>query len=113
MPPPTSLASTLTSSLILSSFGLASKAFLRWGCKDVKVEGLGKLLKALEEEPSGSPGSGTGLIDEKEGEQAGRRGVVTICNHTSVVDDPMVSRCSSSLHFYLQRADRCVVLWGE
>jgi hypothetical protein len=60
----------------------------------VKVEGLGKLLKALEEEPSGSPGSGTGgLIDEKEGERAGRRGVVTICNHTSVVDDPMVSLC--------------------
>jgi monolysocardiolipin acyltransferase len=96
MPPPTSLASTLTSSLILSSFGLASKAFLRWGCRDVKVEGLGKLLKALEEEPkslAGSSGSGTGLVDEKEGEEAGRRGVVTICNHTSVVDDPMVSLC--------------------
>ncbi|KAH8084822.1 hypothetical protein HD553DRAFT_36714 [Filobasidium floriforme] len=95
MPPPTSLASTLTSSLILSSFGLASKAFLRWGCKDVKVEGLGKLLTALEEPKltSGSSGSETGLIDEKEGEQAGqagRRGVVTICNHTSVVDDPMM-----------------------
>jgi 1-acyl-sn-glycerol-3-phosphate acyltransferase len=59
----------------------------------VKVEGLGKLLKSLEEKPSGSSGSGTGLLDEKEGEQAGRRGVVTICNHTSVVDDPMVSLC--------------------
>lgn len=63
----------------------------------MKVEGLGKLLKALEEEPSGPSGSrtgsGTGLTDEKEGEEAGRRGVVTICNHTSVVDDPMVSRC--------------------
>lgn len=59
----------------------------------MKVEGLGKLLKALEEEPSGSPGSGTELRDEKEGERAGRRGVVTICNHTSVVDDPMVSLC--------------------
>lgn len=79
----------------------------------MKVEGLGKLLKALEEEPSGSSGSGRGLGDEKEGERAGRRGVVTICNHTSVVDDPMVSLRSCSVPSYLQRAVRCVVLWGE
>jgi hypothetical protein len=81
----------------------------------VKVEGLGKLLKALEEPKSlaGSSGSGTGLVDEKEGEEAGRRGVVTICNHTSVVDDPMVSRCSCSVPFYLQRAGRYIILWSE
>lgn len=81
----------------------------------MKVEGLGKLLKALEEEPSGSSGSGSGpgLIDEKEGEEAGRRGVVTICNHTSVVDDPVVSRCSCSVPFYLQRAGRYIILWSE
>ena len=90
--------STLTSSLILSSFGLASKAFLRWGCKEVKVEGLHNLVNALEE-PARGPASGSTAMETREkgtggneiDAELGRRGVVTICNHTSVVDDPMVS----------------------
>lgn len=56
------------------------------------MEGLHKLVDALEEPvPGSSSGSGSSKGEKAEGEVLGRRGVVTICNHTSVVDDPMVS----------------------
>ncbi|KZO97386.1 acyltransferase-domain-containing protein [Calocera viscosa TUFC12733] len=62
------------SSCTVGAVGLLCKAFLRWGCKDVKVEGLDVLMKALED--SSRRGEG--------------RGVLTVCNHISVLDDPII-----------------------
>ncbi|EJD38157.1 acyltransferase-domain-containing protein [Auricularia subglabra TFB-10046 SS5] len=58
--------------LVCAAVGLASKAFLRLGCKSVKVAGLPILLKALEEQ------------------NRTHRGVLTVSNHVSVLDDPLM-----------------------
>jgi len=105
---PTSITSSIVSSIICSSFGIVSKAFLKFGCRSVKVEGLETLLSALRE-----PGQSNSHRERNESKESllqsvqetaekvvadgladdglGRRGIVTVCNHTSVVDDPMVS----------------------
>ncbi|CAK9780101.1 acyltransferase-domain-containing protein [Cutaneotrichosporon oleaginosum] len=70
--PRASLASALTISLV----SLASKAFLR-ATTAVRVSGEDTLYSAL-----GIHGRGT--------EWQRRRGVITIANHNSVVDDPMM-----------------------
>jgi monolysocardiolipin acyltransferase len=98
----------------MSTLSMASKAFLNLGCRSLKVEGLEILLSALREPEGQDPSAriwNTGIDTlEKEGalsetlngrtdleEALGRRGIVTICNHTSVVDDPMVSRSRAGL----------------
>jgi monolysocardiolipin acyltransferase len=95
------MSSNLASALILSTFNLASKAFLRGASKDLRVEGLETLLAALQEIPPPHSNGQKQVVDLKgKGREVdvpeleelrGRPGVVTICNHTSVVDDPMVS----------------------
>ena len=109
---PISTTSSIVSSIICSSFGIVSKAFLNFGCRSVKVEGLETLLLALREpEQSSSSGrrneSKESLLQsiDESAEKAvaggladdglGRRGIVTVCNHTSVVDDPMVGLCTA------------------
>lgn len=62
------------SSCTVGAVGLLCKAFLRWGCKDVKVEGLEVLMTALEDKSRRGQG----------------RGILTVCNHASVLDDPMI-----------------------
>ncbi|CAE6337612.1 unnamed protein product [Rhizoctonia solani] len=63
---------SIGSRLTIASIALGSKIFLNIGCASVKVHGLQYLLKALDE--------------------AGRsdRGIITVSNHISVVDDPLV-----------------------
>lgn len=62
------------SSCTVGAVGLLCKAFLRWGCKDVRVEGLEVLMKALEDKSRKGEG----------------KGVLTVCNHVCVLDDPMI-----------------------
>lgn len=73
------MAPTLASSLVISSLGLVSKAFLRAGCKDLKVEGLETLLAALKE--TDRKGKGKALNQDAAGLEddglEGRRGIVT------------------------------------
>ncbi|KAI1789890.1 acyltransferase-domain-containing protein [Ganoderma leucocontextum] len=58
----------------VSAVGLGSKALLNLGfCSSVTVNGLGNLLKTLEDE-----------------ERNRRRGIVTMSNHISTLDDPVV-----------------------
>ncbi|KAM5541648.1 hypothetical protein V8D89_004838 [Ganoderma adspersum] len=58
----------------VSAVGLGSKALLNLGfCSSVTVNGLGNLLKALEDE-----------------ERNHGRGIVTMSNHISTLDDPVV-----------------------
>ncbi|KAL5638934.1 hypothetical protein ACGC1H_003337 [Rhizoctonia solani] len=58
--------------LTLATVGLGSKLFLNTACASVKVHGLQHLLTALDE---------TGRND---------RGIITVSNHISVVDDPLI-----------------------
>jgi hypothetical protein len=105
---PISTASSIVSSIICSSFGIVSKAFLNFGCRSVKVEGLETLLTALQEPgqsnsygrhneskesllPSINQSAEKAVFGGLADDGLGRRGIVTVCNHTSVVDDPMVS----------------------
>ncbi|EJT98252.1 acyltransferase-domain-containing protein [Dacryopinax primogenitus] len=62
------------SSCTVGAVGLLCKAFLRWGCKEVKVEGLDVLVKALEDKSRRDNGTG----------------ILTVCNHISVLDDPLI-----------------------
>ncbi|AFR93323.2 monolysocardiolipin acyltransferase [Cryptococcus neoformans C23] len=83
---PPSLASALT----LSTIGLASRSFLRLTTKEFKVEGLPILLDALNI-PHGEKGKGKIKADDgSDPSLKPRRGILTICNHNSVVDDPMM-----------------------
>ncbi|EUC56857.1 acyltransferase-domain protein [Rhizoctonia solani AG-3 Rhs1AP] len=63
---------SIESRLTLATVGLGSRLFLKTACASVKVHGLQHLLTALDE--------------------AGRndRGIITVSNHISVVDDPLV-----------------------
>ncbi len=65
------MAPTLSSALTLSTLGLASKAFLRLGCRDFKMEGLEVLMNALKEDKGGS-WKGKGKEEPRR-----RRGIVT------------------------------------
>ncbi|KAH7334033.1 acyltransferase-domain-containing protein [Rhizoctonia solani] len=60
------------SRLTLATIGLCGRLFLNTACASVKIHGLQYLLTALDE--------------------AGRkdRGIITVANHISVVDDPLV-----------------------
>ncbi|WVQ78273.1 hypothetical protein IAT38_000358 [Cryptococcus sp. DSM 104549] len=102
---------TLASAFVLSTLALASKTFLRLTTKEWRVDGLPTLLNALrighEVKDKGKGRAVEGAVggDGEEGEGGWRdelarvtgdaslgprRGVVTICNHNSVVDDPMM-----------------------
>jgi hypothetical protein len=76
------MAPTLTSALTLSTLGHVSKAFLNFACKDVRVQGLDHLLKALQEPELSQTGNGDGA-EKKEGSSVAggrrtrRRGIVT------------------------------------
>ncbi|KAJ1303825.1 hypothetical protein OPQ81_008247 [Rhizoctonia solani] len=63
---------SIGSRLTIATIGLGSKLFLNTACASVKIYGLQRLLTALDE--------------------AGRkdRGIITVANHISVVDDPVV-----------------------
>ncbi|WWD01391.1 hypothetical protein V866_008335 [Kwoniella sp. B9012] len=83
---------TFASALTLSTIALASKTFLRLTTKKYEVNGLPILLDALRI-PHDGKGKGKAVEGlEKDGDtsQLSRRGIVTVCNHNSVCDDPMM-----------------------
>nr|ODN95147.1 monolysocardiolipin acyltransferase [Cryptococcus depauperatus CBS 7855] len=88
------MLASLASALTLSTIGLASRTFLKLTTKQFKVEGLPILLDALKI-PHNDKGKRKALgLRDQEGDDPTlrpRRGIVTICNHNSVVDDPMAS----------------------
>ncbi|KAL7423930.1 Lyso-phosphatidylcholine acyltransferase [Cryptotrichosporon argae] len=90
-----SMPASWASALTLSTIGLASKAFLRATTRSYEVHGRDVLLDALG--IGASKGKGRVNADEyadkkriADGKPGVRRGIVTICNHNSVVDDPMM-----------------------
>ncbi|WWC61124.1 uncharacterized protein I303_103703 [Kwoniella dejecticola CBS 10117] len=83
---------TFASALTLSTIALASRAYLRLTTKKYEVNGLPILLDALRIAHDGK-GKGKaieGLEIEGDTSQLSRRGIVTLCNHNSVCDDPMM-----------------------
>ncbi|WVR05231.1 hypothetical protein IAU60_002243 [Kwoniella sp. DSM 27419] len=83
---------SLTSALTLSTIALASRTFLRLTTKSYEVNGLPILLDALKI-PHDGKGKGKaveGLQADGDSSQGSRRGIVTVCNHNSVCDDPMM-----------------------
>ncbi|WRT67139.1 uncharacterized protein IL334_004105 [Kwoniella shivajii] len=85
---PSSFASALT----LSTIALASRTFLRLTTKKYDINGLPILLDALKI-PHDGKGKGKaieGLDKDGDSSQGSRRGIVTVCNHNSVCDDPMM-----------------------
>lgn len=79
----TVMPAKFASSLILSTTAYLGKAFLRFGTKDLRVDGLPILLKALEENPQSQ------ILNVQKDAQDGlpgrprRRGVVTSeCHRT-------------------------------
>lgn len=100
---------TLGSALTLSSIGLGSKLVVNWLARKFDVRGLPILLNALKEpdlELSWKKGKGRLIDNVLEKPKLKRRGIVTsefkpcyggggdadgiVCNHNSVVDDPLV-----------------------
>ncbi|GHJ87512.1 hypothetical protein NliqN6_3914 [Naganishia liquefaciens] len=90
------MAPTLASALTLSTLGHVSKAFLNLACKDVRVQGLEHLFRALEEPDASASADRTREVGKSDARRSSaakrsrRRGIITICNHTSVVDDPLM-----------------------
>ncbi|WVW83088.1 hypothetical protein I302_105106 [Kwoniella bestiolae CBS 10118] len=83
---------TFASALTLSTIALASRTFLRLTTKKYEVNGLPILLDALRI-PHDEKGKGKaieGLERDGDSSQLSRRGIVTVCNHNSVCDDPMM-----------------------
>ncbi|KAF8530093.1 acyltransferase-domain-containing protein [Hysterangium stoloniferum] len=80
---------SLLSTLIISTAGLGSKAFLNFLTADVKVVGLPRLLHALDN-----------IRDGKS------RGVLTVSNHISVVDEPLMWGILPTSHFLCGRPAR-------
>ncbi|WWC69460.1 uncharacterized protein I206_103400 [Kwoniella pini CBS 10737] len=83
---------TFASALTLSTIALASRAYLRLTTKKYEVNGLPILLDALRI-PHDGKGKGKaieGLEIDGDTSQLSRRGIVTLCNHNSVCDDPMM-----------------------
>ncbi|ORY23069.1 acyltransferase-domain-containing protein [Naematelia encephala] len=93
------MAPTLASALTLSATAYTTKISTKLLCRSIKVEGLPILLDALRERPLSSISSlkgkekeislgveGGASVEESGG--LGRRGIVTVCNHNSVIDDP-------------------------
>ncbi|KAK3692945.1 hypothetical protein B0T22DRAFT_31592 [Podospora appendiculata] len=75
-PAPTSpsLPWRISSSLLMGMTGLVSKVYL-YGLSGVEVTGLAKFLSVLE---------------ARRDPEKRQRGLITVCNHISVVDDPLV-----------------------
>ncbi|KAL1409702.1 Lyso-phosphatidylcholine acyltransferase [Vanrija albida] len=88
-PPPSSLLSAAT----LSFIGFPCKAFLNLTTQGYHVHGSQHLLKALAQRNDAidvaEAGDADGVV-EIDGEKPFRRGIITVCNHNSVVDDPMM-----------------------
>jgi len=82
------MTTSLLSSLTIGAVGLGSKAFLMT-CKEVKVVGLKRLLEALE-----TVENGTG------------RGVLTVSNHISVCDEPIVWGILPTSHYLFRKPMR-------
>ncbi|OCF35450.1 monolysocardiolipin acyltransferase [Kwoniella heveanensis BCC8398] len=82
---------TLSSALTLSTIALASRTFLRLTTKQYGINGLPILLDALRI-PHDGKGKGRAVegLGEEDPSQGSRRGIVTVCNHNSVCDDPMM-----------------------
>ena len=107
---------TLASALVLTATSMICRTFLRLATKSYTVEGLPRIMEALREGNMERGDKGKGMSvkgisrqHEKAGEpETRRRGIVTsesnvlvtagikliaVCNHNSVVDDPVVCRC--------------------
>ncbi|WWD15915.1 hypothetical protein CI109_100339 [Kwoniella shandongensis] len=83
---PPSLASALT----LSTIALTFRTIAKLTSKEFRVDGLPILLDALR---IGHDEKGKGrMVEGGESDESvkPRRGIVTVCNHNSVVDDPMM-----------------------
>lgn len=68
-----SLPWRLASMGVMGSVGVASRAFI-YGFNDVEVRGLDRLL---------------GVLDRRKA-QGRQRGLLTVCNHVAVLDDPLI-----------------------
>ncbi|KAL5522039.1 TAZ1 [Sanghuangporus sanghuang] len=83
----------LLSVCTIATVGFACKAFLRLGfCKSVKVSGLGHLLDALDD------------AERKNG-----RGIVTVSNHISTLDDPLTWGILPARYYFKLRDMRWVL----
>lgn len=77
------MAPTLLSAATLSTLGLVSKTFLNFACKDLRVQGLEHLLRALQEPPDTGKGKGrateddSGKVKERDVARPRRRGIIT------------------------------------
>ncbi|KAF8582411.1 acyltransferase-domain-containing protein [Ramaria rubella] len=80
---------SLLSALTIASVGLGSRAFLKFLCANVKVAGLSRLLDELER-----------VRNEK------GKGILTVSNHISVVDEPLTWGILPSSHFTRARPMR-------
>jgi hypothetical protein len=80
---PPRMAPTLLSAVTLSTLGLFSKTFLNYACRDLRVQGLEHLLRALQEPPDVSNRKGRlseegfGEAKEQDAVRPRRRGIVT------------------------------------
>ncbi|KAH8105289.1 acyltransferase-domain-containing protein [Cristinia sonorae] len=85
--------SSLVSKLTISTIGLASKALLNLGfCCSVNVHGLHNLTDALSSK-----------------EREGGRGVITMSNHISTLDDPVVWGILPAKYYWNTRKTRWVL----
>ncbi|KAF7561883.1 hypothetical protein G7046_g2266 [Stylonectria norvegica] len=76
-PPPAvrpSLPWRLASTSVMGSVGVLSRAFL-YGFNNVEVTGLDRLL---------------GVLDRRKLQGGRERGLLTVCNHVAVLDDPLI-----------------------
>jgi len=113
---------TLGSALTLSTIGLGSKLVVKWLAKKFDVRGLPILLNALKEpdlELSWKKGKGKLVDNVQEKPKLKRRGIVTgecmnvgvadelVCNHNSVVDDPLVCFRVYTRRWLMKRCGAC------
>ncbi|TID15088.1 Lysophosphatidylcholine acyltransferase [Venturia nashicola] len=72
---PPSLRWRVASRATIAAIGLACKAFLKVGTKSTETHGLDNFVK---------------LLDERQDISQRERGLLTVSNHTSVLDDPLI-----------------------
>ncbi|ORX39877.1 hypothetical protein BD324DRAFT_615344 [Kockovaella imperatae] len=85
------MAPTLISGLTLSATALLFRAVARARTTSFNVQGLPILLEALKARDAqlDIKGKGKALYGVGESTDLGTQGILTVCNHNSVVDDPM------------------------
>ncbi|QDS75003.1 hypothetical protein FKW77_005609 [Venturia effusa] len=80
-----SLAWRAASKATIAAIGLACKGFLKVGTKETETHGLENFVK---------------LLDERQDIAKRDRGLLTISNHTSVLDDPLIWGCLPMRFFF-------------